>query len=405
MTWLQSLGDSEAVSLIGRIVIHSIWQGVLIGWLAALVLGLMRRRSASARYALAGGALAAIVLAPIATVVVADGAIHQQLIGALRILPLRSDQVGWLAGLSPQFATNAAAIWFVGASCFLIRLLRQWIGVRTMLRCGGRSSDPLQIEADLLRDRLGIARPVTVLVSAFATTPLILGWLRPVILLPISATTGLTPIQLRMIMAHELAHVARADYAINLIQVAVEALMFYHPAVWWLSHRIRVEREFCCDDLAVATGEDALQYARALATLEDLRAAPDRLSVAASGGSLLCRIQRLVGGSVSAPTRPSHPLAAVLLALVLLISVTGSAFAMANLGDAGRAATESVGVRIPSGPANGDAFDFATPDFDPTLAPSAEDGEFFLRRPGPDSGSANQIGEYRLPRRRRAPGS
>jgi beta-lactamase regulating signal transducer with metallopeptidase domain len=132
--------------------------------------------------------------------------------------------------------------------------------------------------------------------------PTVIGWLRPVILVPASALTGLSAEQLEALLAHELAHIKRYDYLINLIQTAVETLLFYHPAVWWLSAQIRQEREHCCDDLAVATCGDVLIYARALAELEQLRSLAPGLAVAANGGALINRIQRLIGS----PARASH---------------------------------------------------------------------------------------------------
>jgi hypothetical protein len=98
-----------------------------------------------------------------------------------------------------------------------------------------------------------------------------------------------------MILAHELAHIRRHDFIVNLMQAVVETLLFYHPAVWWISQRIRVEREHCCDDVAVAMFGDPLQYARALTRFEELRLDPAHALLAANGGSLLTRIRRLVG--------------------------------------------------------------------------------------------------------------
>src|SRR5687768_2508429 len=118
--------------------------------------------------------------------------------------------------------------------------------------------------------------------------------MRPVILLPASALTGLTTSQLELILAHELAHVRRFDYLVNLLQTIVETLLFYHPAVWWVSGRIRLEREHCCDDAAVAACGDVLSYARALTELEGLRGAMPALAMAATGGSLTERVRRLV---------------------------------------------------------------------------------------------------------------
>ncbi len=124
------------------------------------------------------------------------------------------------------------------------------------------------------------------------------GWIRPALLLPAATLAGLTPQQLEAVLAHELAHILRYDYVVNMLQTVVETLLFYHPAVWWASGRMRQERELCCDDLAVSACGDALCYARALTRLERLRVgAPAHagLALGSTGGSLLYRIRRIMG--------------------------------------------------------------------------------------------------------------
>jgi len=172
-----------------------------------------------------------------------------------------------------------------------------------------------------LRRRLGIEHAVTLLESSMAPVPAVVGWLRPVILVPASAFAGLTPQQLEAILAHELAHVRRHDYLVNLLQAAVETLLFYHPAVWWVSSQVRQERESCCDDLAVSVCGDRLGYARALAALEGLRT--PRLALGADGGSLLRRIRRLAGVP---ETAGGAPVAWVAGALALALLLGGAAF-------------------------------------------------------------------------------
>ena len=140
-----------------------------------------------------------------------------------------------------------------------------------------------------------LARPVRVLISAVADCPSVVGWIKPVVLLPAATVLGLTPQQLEAVLAHELAHILRYDYLLNMLQTVVETLLFYHPAVWWASARIRQERELCCDDLAVDSCGDALCYARALTRLERLRVTTPRLALGSAGGPLLYRIQRLAG--------------------------------------------------------------------------------------------------------------
>jgi type II secretory pathway component GspD/PulD (secretin) len=153
--------------------------------------------------------------------------------------------------------------------------------------------------------------------------PTVIGWLRPVILLPAGCLLGLSAAQLEAILAHELAHIRRHDYLVNLLQNVVETLLFYHPAVWWVSRRIREERENCCDDLAVEICGDRVTYARALATLEELRHAPGQLALAAAGAPLLQRIRRLAGKSGARASRPGWPLAGIVALLIVFAVAMG----------------------------------------------------------------------------------
>jgi HEAT repeat protein len=166
--------------------------------------------------------------------------------------------------------------------------------------------------------RLGLSRPVRIAESLLVDSPAVIGWLRPVVLVPASLASGLTPLQVEAILAHELAHVRRHDYLVNLAQALVETLLFYHPAVWWISARVREEREHCCDDLAVAVCGDGRVYAAALLSLEEHRA--PRLAAAATGGALLSRIRRLVvPAPAHAETAPRWIAAVAGLALVLAL--------------------------------------------------------------------------------------
>jgi hypothetical protein len=192
-----------------------------------------------------------------------------------------------------------------------VRSVRGWLEAQRM-RGSGSTAGVEAVEEALegLCHRLRVSRPVRLVESALVEVPSVVGWLRPVILFPASALTQLHPLQIEVILAHELAHVRRLDYLVNLLQDAVETLLFYHPGVWWVSHRMRVEREHCCDDLAVAACGNVLGYARALADLEGLRGEP-RLALAASGGSLLERIARLAGAPVPERSRSGRWLAAI----------------------------------------------------------------------------------------------
>ena len=208
-------------------------------------------------------------------------------------------------------------VWLAGVAILTLRLFSGWMWVQRM-----KSHDAQPVHEGLeamgrrLMRRLHIVRAVRFLESRIVDVPTVIGWLRPVVLLPVSTLAGLTPRQVEAILAHELAHIRRHDYLVNLLQTVVETLLFYHPAVWWLSHRIRVERENCCDDLAVSLCGDPVAYAAALAELEGLRASSGELAMAVSGGSLLQRIKRVLGAPSHAGRAPGWLAAGVALLVV-----------------------------------------------------------------------------------------
>ena len=187
------------------------------------------------------------------------------------------------------------AVWLLGVVILSLRLCGQWLWAQRAKSHGVRPvGNSWQGRLCDLAGRIGLRRPVRLVESAVAQVPLVIGHLRPVILLPAWRLTGLTPGQLEAILIHELAHIRRYDYFVNLVQTVIEILLFYHPAVWYVSRRIRAERENCCDDLAVAVTGDRLAYVRALVAMEELRQASPPLALAVGGSGLLQRIRRLV---------------------------------------------------------------------------------------------------------------
>ncbi|MEX2120157.1 MAG: M56 family metallopeptidase [Pirellulales bacterium] len=212
------------------------------------------------------------------------------------------------------------AIWCLGVVTFGLRPLLSWHTVRR-LRSVGVSPVPAAVAAMLKQtaERLRLRHAVQILQSTLTPVPVVIGYLRPVILLPTSVLSGVPTSQLEAILAHELAHVRRHDFLVNLVQTLVETVFFYHPAVWWLSHRIRIERENCCDDLAVAALGNRVAYGRALLAIEELRGAAPALALGVRSGSLQDRVRRLF-----APERSERALSADgvfgcgLLALVII---------------------------------------------------------------------------------------
>lgn len=355
------------VENLGWALLHSLWQGALVALLLACALAALRGASAAARYAAGAAALAAMLAAPALTFVYLDarsaaGGASARSSEAM----LATVEAGQSAhdaddeyrarlretGGAGSAATSANAparwwsarnvapavrwlvfFWLVGVLVHAVKLYGGWRVAGRLKRQGARPLGAAWEESlARLRLQLGVRRAVRLCESALVEVPTLVGWLKPVILVPASALTGLSAPQLEALIVHELAHVRRHDYLVNLLQSAAETLLFYHPAAWWVSRQVRIEREHACDDLAVAATEGgALSYARALATLEQLRAgvassSPVSLAVGAAGASLVARVRRLVGAPppARAPRRLT-PLAASGLALLALVCVYAGA--------------------------------------------------------------------------------
>jgi len=283
-----------------------VWQGLLAAFLLWTALFVLRNRSARARYAASCVALAVMALLPVVTaclVYTAPAASHAPAAWASAAPQImRTETPGhvgssfdWAGNWANGFARWALPLWSLGVLLFSLRLVWASRQISALRRQSRPAEEALLAVVNGLQQRMQLSRPARVLISAVADCPSVVGWIRPVVLLPAATIMGLTPQQLEAVLAHELAHILRYDYLVNMLQTVVETLLFYHPAVWWASARIRQERELCCDDLAVDSCGDALCYARALTRLERLRVTTPRLALGSAGGPLLYRIQRLAG--------------------------------------------------------------------------------------------------------------
>ncbi|MGH8362659.1 MAG: M56 family metallopeptidase [Gammaproteobacteria bacterium] len=331
MSTFTSLLDSALLSTLGWTLVHFLWQGAATGLLYALLRYWLRNKSPLARYNLAMLMLMTLALLPIVTFIhlyhPAAGTHDAGTWSSLTVVTAENANSGastlvpWLESLQlwlKPWLSWAVLLWFMGVLVMTLRIGHGWQRASYLRRTA--NFPPLPQWDNIVKElsmRLGIRRVVRLAVSVHILVPSVIGWLKPVILLPPSIITGLTPLQIELILAHELAHVRRYDYLWNLVQLVVETLLFYHPVVRWVSNHARVEREQCCDDLVVALHGNALDYARALTELEGLRHPRSALMLGANGGQVLDRIHRLLGNSaVSIPAAWSP----VLLAACLLLA-------------------------------------------------------------------------------------
>ena len=325
--------------VVGWVLVHFVWQGAVIAIAGAIALWLCRRRTASVRYAISCAAMGvmllsvaitgAVITAPAAEIQTARKSVKS--LHAIRrdvLLPIDVNQAAARPQRSTSERIDAALPWVVSIWMFCVTVLfaRAWTGwrqVRRLRRYAMASvSSKWQQTGNRLARALGLAGAIRVVELTQIDVPCVFGWLRPIVVLPIAAMAQLSAAQVEAILVHELAHVRRHDYMMNLVQTIAETLLFYHPAVWWLSARIRDEREQCCDDVALAVCGDPVGYASALAELEAWRHRDVGLAAAATGGSLLHRVRRILhvempDDSRTSPWAVAFAVAAIVTGLVL----------------------------------------------------------------------------------------
>jgi beta-lactamase regulating signal transducer with metallopeptidase domain/peptidoglycan/xylan/chitin deacetylase (PgdA/CDA1 family) len=383
-TITEAILAEETLRAVGWALVHSLWQGALVALLYGCFASLARDAAANVRYVAGCAALALMLALPVTTAFVnlrASGlpeARGESLRGDVwaEALQLRGGGEGF-GKASPSKAERGAGreaaspredfrrwagerfdallpalvwAWAAGVILLGLRVAGGWFSLKRLEEGARPVAEDWREALARLGRRVGVARAVRLCESALVEVPTVVGHLRPLILIPASALTGLSPEQLEAVLAHELAHVRRHDYLVNLLQTVAETLLFYHPAARWVSRRVRAEREHACDDVAVRATGDVLLYARSLAQMEQLRrerGETPALALAANGGSLMQRIQRLVQVRTHAGGR--SPMVAGALLVVMLCGALVGARAVLPPEAARDGAVAGEGVNAPAG--------------------------------------------------------
>jgi len=388
MSILNTLPLSVVTQWLAWILIHCVWEGVLIAGLLWLVLKVIPANACRLRYVTGCFALTVVAAAPIATEYVLRDEPSWR-IRALQDSPVSSDNTAKSEAVTPAtrdvFETSGSPIevssaivlpsvdsmsasdqvrrlinrsatwlvtaWLIGVIVSSIRLLTSFCGVQS-LRASGRPIRDSQLQSAFARllQQIQLQSTVLLLESAAVQVPTVIGWLKPVVLLPLTATTGLSNTQLEALLAHELAHVKRCDYLINLLQTLIETVLFYHPAVWWISSQIRNEREHCCDMIAVRLTANRELYASSLFGLAKTSCSVRRPIVAANGGNLVERIRRVlqVDTAEAQELRPGTLSGIMAVAgICSLIAVAGTAIQGATAQATGKQLLTTAAVQAP----------------------------------------------------------
>jgi GWxTD domain-containing protein len=327
MTVLESLVQTPLAQALGWTLFHSLWEGAVAAILLVVALSVVR--SSRVRYS---AACLAMLVIP-AGFAITLFRLMPEGFGTPTIV-IRSIPLAFPGGQGfPELSGRRIAevlpwltpFWFAGVILFHLRGIAGWMSARR-LRLKGvcPAPDRWQERLNQLRERLRVRTSVGLLETALGQTPVVIGWLRPVILYPVGLFAAMPTCQIEAILLHELAHIRRRDYLVNLLQTVVEGFLFYHPAVWWISSVIRTERENCCDDLVVAVQGNAHEYATALTALEENRWAANEavpaVLLSATGGILMKRIRRLLY-----PRESPRTFLTPLLSVGMLVAVTAMA--------------------------------------------------------------------------------
>lgn len=321
MKFIELLSASPLIKTIGLALVHSLWQGTILAALCGIAVKLLRGKSSNLRYIVAYCILWLMLILPVSTALLSDrksqtnnssATVSRTISGSQETPtnfaePFNNDaaekmiSAARLEKSDSRFLPWFALVWAFGVFVSALKLFGVWTYTERLRRqCEKRISGQFHDSIQRLTNRLRVSKPVEIFEFSLVRVPTVIGWLKPIILLPPCALTGLTASQIELILAHELAHIRRNDYLFNALQMIAETLLFYHPAAWRISRQIRTERENACDDLAVAaSGASAVVYARALTTLEKLRRkTASSLAMAADGSdknSLESRVRRLLG--------------------------------------------------------------------------------------------------------------
>ena len=319
MNALSSLLSADWVQALGWTLVHSLWQGAVISILVAVAMIFLQKFSARIRYFIYGMSLVLLLGTSIATFIrvyevtpaaaLQDQSMVAEESGSSVFVIFADAMLSQNTAMSWEEAWNSlkdyvmrnipllVGIWFTGMIFFFLRFLGSLAYTRRLRHYKVYPADDLWLQKIRnLSGKFGIHKPVRLMQSAVIHVPVTLGYFRPLILVPLGFFMQMPPDQIEAVLMHEMAHIRRKDYLINLIQTILEAVYFYHPAIWWISGNIRIERENIADDMALLFTSSHLTYAHALASVQELRNREAIMAPAFSDNRnlLLNRIQRLM---------------------------------------------------------------------------------------------------------------
>ena len=351
MNFIYDIIPEEFIKAIGWTIFHSIWQGAVVAILLAGILLLTRKNSSRLRYNLSAAALFVMFGISIITFIYVYTSSADISAGSVETLygsslnsntninsePLVNntdlDIAGTLKSYFAQHMPLIVTVWLFGFFLFSLRFVGGLLYVQKLKNEGiNPLDDPWTYRLRALSKKLVLNKIVQIFESAKVKTPITIGYLKPVILLPIGMIAGLPQDQVEAIIIHELSHIKRYDFIVNLFQTFVETIFFYHPVIWWISSTIKSERENCCDDLTLKLCGGSLIYFKALYNLQQICSDENDLALAAIGkkNQLFRRINRMNSNNRNSSYGMKFAAFAVLLILIATASFYSTSSAKEN---------------------------------------------------------------------------
>lgn len=329
--------SESVISSLGWTLLHSVWQGFALGLVAFAGFYLLRKKTAALRYNLGIIVLALQVVTSAATFTYYNSTFKSQKSyqSSAKFTPTLSSPIN-IQQISYELSATAktriwlnmhlqelVVCWFIGAALLMLRFMGGWFYTeRLRSRATIVMDKQWRSRFGILAARLNITKSIEFRETTKILTPMVIGALRPVVLIPVGLLTGFSVSQVEAILAHELAHIRRNDYLVNLLQSVTEVFFFFHPALWWISERIRIERENCCDDIAIEVCGDKMSLAHALVKVAEWQSAPTMAMAFASRKPLLLQRIRRVLGVAPKPVRSFAVLPVILIAVGMVIGVS-----------------------------------------------------------------------------------
>ncbi len=295
------------IEAIAWTILHSFWQIAIISLLMSFVLKRFEKKNSKLKYGIGLSAMLTSVIVAFGTFMfyIFEGSGTRQLgvnfIEGIQTLSVVNESVPSAMMNFNAFVNEhlilVTSIWLSGVVLFTIKLIGGYVYLQQFTLGKIEASDELKYTVSKLKSTLGINKKIQISESNKVTSPMVIGFVKPIILIPVGLVNQLSTKEVEAILLHELAHIMRYDFIINLCCSLAEVIFFYHPGVWWISHQIKLERENCCDDVAIQHLGNSLAYAKVLVKLESLKqlGTPSvALGISKNRKSLLHRVKRIL---------------------------------------------------------------------------------------------------------------